>query len=247
MKIRIVLPAYNEEESLPSLLLRIDAFSKVSKLPLEVLVINDGSTDNTLQLVKDFEGNIPVNYFDVQPNQGLANALRTGFREGLKGLEERDILVTMDADDSQNPYLIEQMAWLILQGSELVIASRYQHGARIKGLTLFRRFASWVAGTLFRIIVRMEGVRDYTCGFRAYQAGFLRQVSNYYGDRLIEQKGFGCMAEVLIKTNRFRPVANEVPMILRYDQKQGASKMNVNSTIFQTLKLLADYAFGKIK
>jgi len=246
MQIRIVLPAYNEEDSLPHLLNRInDAFNQY-KWDARVLVVNDGSKDNTLAIAQNFKGDVPVDVLDIQPNSGLANAINSGLRKAIDGLKDTDIVVTLDADDSQNPFLIQRMAQQIAEGSDLVIASRYQPGARIKGLKKSRKFFSWAAGLLFRVFVGFEGIKDYTCGFRAYRVDMLRKTINYYGDKFITQKGFGCMVEVLLKVASQSATMNEVPMILRYDLKQGESKMNVQKTMKQTLQLLLDYKTGRL-
>ncbi len=246
MHIRIVLPAYNEEESLPPLLRRINEAYNLFKWDASVLVVNDGSKDRTLEVARNFPSDIPIEVLDVQPNKGLANAINTGLRHAITNLKDTDIVVTLDADDSQNPFLIQRMMQQIAEGSDLVIASRYQPGARIKGLKQSRKFFSWAAGSLFRIMVGFEGIRDYTCGFRAYRVDMLRKTIAYYGDKFITQKGFGCMVEVLLKVASQSATMNEVPMILRYDLKQGASKMNVKKTMTQTLRLLMDYKMGRL-
>lgn len=247
MHIRIVLPAYNEEESLPPLLQKINEAYNYYRWDASVLVVNDGSKDNTLTVAQNFRGDIKVDVLDIQPNSGLAAAINSGMRKAVQGLKDTDIVVTLDADDSQNPFLIERMAHQIAEGSDLVIASRYQPGARIKGLKKSRTFFSWAAGTLFRVMVGFEGIRDYTCGFRAYRVDMLKKTINVYGDKFITQKGFGCMVEILLKVAGQSATLNEVPMILRYDLKQGESKMNVKKTMRQTLKLLLEYKMGKLK
>lgn len=247
MHIRIVLPAYNEEESLPPLLTRINDAFNYYKWDASVIVVNDGSKDNTLEVARNFKADVPIQVLDIQPNSGLANAINSGMRMAIQGLKDSDVVVTLDADDSQNPFLIQRMAQQVAEGSDLVIASRYQPGARIKGLKKSRTFFSWAAGWLFRIMVGFEGIRDYTCGFRAYRVDMLKKTINVYGDKFITQKGFGCMVEVLLKVASQSATMNEVPMILRYDLKQGESKMNVKKTMRQTLKLLLDYKTGKLK
>ena len=246
MHIRIVLPAYNEAESLPPLLRRIDEAYDLYKWSASVLVVNDGSKDDTLEIARNFKAKIPIQVLDIQPNKGLANAINSGLRAAQEGLKDTDIVVTLDADDSQNPFLIQRMAQQIAEGSDLVIASRYQPGARIKGLKKSRVFFSWAAGWLFRVFVGFEGIKDYTCGFRAYRVDMLRKTIAFYGDKFITQKGFGCMVEVLLKVASQSATMNEVPMILRYDLKQGESKMNVQKTMKQTLKLLFDYKMGRL-
>src|SRR5918999_1182177 len=170
MHMTIVLPVYNEEKSLPALLQKIDRAYAHYGWDASVLIINDGSTDASLAVAREFESNIPIEIIDVQPNRGLANAINTGLRRGVERSSDRDIVVTLDADDSQNPFLIQRMAQQIAEGSDVVIASRYQPGARTRGLTASRRFLSWSAGMLFRLTVGIDGVKDYTCGFRAYSA-----------------------------------------------------------------------------
>lgn len=246
MHIRIVLPAYNEEDSLPPLLKRINDAYNVYKWDASVLVVNDGSKDRTLEVARNFKSDIPIHVLDLQPNGGLANAINRGIREAVKDLTDQDVIVTLDADDSQNPFLIQRMAQQFLEGSDLVIASRYQPGARIRGLKKSREFFSWAAGLLFRLFVGFEGVKDYTCGFRAYRVTMINKTLALYGDKFITQKGFGCMVEILIKIGGQSAIIHEVPMILRYDLKQGESKMNVGKTMNQTLKLLLDYKLGRI-
>lgn len=247
MKVTIVLPAYNEEESLPPLLERINKAYKLYNWNAEVVVVNDGSKDNTLNVARNYKSDVPITVLDLQPNRGLAGALREGLRYAASVSDDNDVIVTLDADDSQNPFLINRMLHEIAIGADLIIASRYQNGAHIRGLKGSRKLMSWAAGLLFRVFVGFDGVKDYTCGFRAYRTSFLKNVMNLYKENFITQKGFGCMVEVLLKFGSQNAIINEVPMILRYDLKQGDSKMQVNRTIQQTLKLLYSYKMGKLK
>lgn len=234
-RICLMLPAYNEELSLPNLLKRVNRLTDNYDLNLEILVVNDGSKDNTLGVCKEFG----VNVLDLQPNGGLANAMRSGFEEVLRRYSDDDLLITMDADDSHNPGLIPRMKAQIMEGSDLVIASRYRSGSRTLGLDQLRIFLSYGAGIMFRLVFGVQGVRDYTCGYRAYRVSLLREAMNKYGDKLIEQKGFACMAEILLKISKLDPVIHELPFILRYDQKLGESKMDIRKTVKQTLELIA--------
>ena len=168
-----------------------------------------------------------------------------GLARGVEGLHDDDVIVTLDADNTHNPFLIQRMLGQIAEGSDIVIASRYQPGARVLGLSFFRVLTSIGAGFLFRVGVGLEGVKDYTCGFRVYRVDVLKKTLTHYGDRFILQKGFGCMAEILIKTAQFSTVISEVPMILRYDFKRGVSKMKVMSTVLQTCRMILDYRLGR--
>lgn len=237
--VHIILPSYNEELNLPNLLLKIDLLAQQSPyFNIRVYVINDGSKDNTLQVANNYNSYFHKNVIDIQPNGGLAGAMRRGFQEAIKELEDYDVIVALDADDSQNPFLIERMVKQINEGSDVVIASRYQNGSRILGLTSIRKIFSRGAGLIFTIFKNIEGVKDYTCGFRAYRVSILKKAMSTYGDKFIEEQGFACMAEIILKLNKLNAIFHEVPMILRYDQKMGESKMNVLKTVKSTLKLV---------
>ena len=97
---------------------------------------------------------------------------------------------------------------------------------------------TWFAKWLFKVAAPIPGVWDYTCGFRAYRFSALAKAATYYGSSFVSEKGFSCMVDVLLKMRRFQFVMGEVPMLLRYDVKDGPSKMRVAKTAVQTLKLL---------
>lgn len=237
-RVRVMLPSYNEELNLPTLLTQLEGVKQTYGLDMDVLVVNDGSKDNTLKIAQEFKGNIEVLPLDLQPNRGLAGAMREGFRQAVKGMKAGDIIIALDADCSHNPYLMHRMILQILEGSDIVIASRYRPGSRIVGLAWIRKVMSSGAGYLFRIFAPIEGVRDYTCGYRAYRVEMLTKVMDHFKENFILQQGFGCMAEILLKFRSFNPVIHEVPFILRYDLKQGESKMKVFKTVKQTLGII---------
>lgn len=242
--ITVVLPAYNEEAAITPLLERLDAAFEEEGLRGEVLIVNDGSTDGTAAAVRRHRGRLGVRLLEFESNRGLAEAIKAGLFAAAEGREPDDIVVTMDADNTHTPGLILRMVRTIREGSDVVIASRYQPGSRSRGLSWRRRLMSLVANLLFRSVVRIPGARDYTCGYRAYRAGLLQTAIARYHDRLVRQSGFSCTAEILVRLKPLEPIVHEVPLILRYDLKPGASKINVARTIRETLLLLARSRFG---
>jgi len=151
----------------------------------------------------------------------------------------------MDADNTHTPGLIGSMVRLIEEGSDVVIASRYQPGAQVWGVPFHRRRLSDGARLLFRLVFPIRGVRDYTCGYRAYRASLLKRAFDTLGDQFVSEQGFQCMVDILLKLRRMNAVFREVPMILRYDLKGGVSKMRVGRTIFRTLGLMLRRRFAK--
>ena len=130
----------------------------------------------------------------------------------------------MDADDTHTPGLILRMVRMIREGHDIVIASRYRSGARVFGLSIGRRFLSWAASWLFRLLFPTPGVRDFTCGYRAYRGSTLHAAISKYGDQFVTAEGFQCMVDVLLKLRRMPVIFGEVPMILRYDRKAGKAR-----------------------
>ncbi len=239
----LVLPAYNEGEAIVPLLARVQAFVQRRDLDLRVVVVDDGSKDDTATHVRAFKG-VRVELIQHPQNRGLAEAIKTGLAAAVARCKDDDVIVTMDADDTHAPALMGQMLDRIAEGYNLVIASRYLPESRVVGLSAWRTFLSWGAGVLFRLTFPITGVRDYTCGYRAYEARLLRTAFDRWGDEFIDQPGFSCMVDILLKLSTLRPVVVEVPLLLRYDRKPGASKMNVGRTISQTLKLMVRRRLG---
>jgi dolichol-phosphate mannosyltransferase len=237
-RILVVLPAYNEEANIASLLRRIFETLTDDQMGFSVIVVDDGSSDRTSEILEETRREMPLIVQRHEVNQGLGATLRDGLRQAADLASARDIIITMDADESHTPGLMLRMVRMIREGYDVVIASRYQPGSRIYGLSIRRRIVSRLASWLMRIVFPTPGVTDYTCGYRAYRAEALQHAYAAYGDSLVSQDGFQCMVDVLLKLRRLPLIFGEVPMILRYDLKRGSSKMRIMKTAWNTLRLL---------
>jgi len=244
-RIRIILPAFNEEEAIPVLLEKIKGLASTTPFSIEAMVVNDGSTDQTLEKARFFGESLPLFILDLQPNRGFAEAIKEGLKAALQDTLDSDILITMDADGSQDPLLIPDLVEKIEQGADVVIASRFRKGAQVHGVSPLRKITSLRARILFRLVVPLKGVKDYTCGYRAFRARLLKRAQTYFRDTFIQEQGFAATPEILLKLQKFSPTFAEVPLILRYDLKTGSSKMDVPRTIVQSFVLLAKYWFSQ--
>ena len=240
----VVLPAYNEASCIGDLLHSFVAAVPQTGVPCRVIVVNDGSTDDTAGVVLGFQQKLDIELINHPVNRGLAEAIRTGLSRAVEISAGDDVIVTMDADNSHPPDLVARMLPLIRDGYDVVIASRYQEGARVVGLSPFRTLLSSGASLLFRTILPVSGVRDYSCGYRAYRATLLKKAISEYGESFITERGFSCMVDILLKLRRYAPAIAEVPLVLRYDQKKSVSKMKVGKTVRQTLWLLLRRRIG---
>jgi len=248
--IYVVLPCYNEQDNLISLFGEFERiFDHIKNLGLKhkYIVVDDGSKDNSFNILTNIGQSVDLEIIQHNPNQGLGMTIKDGFKRASERMDDRDIVVTMDSDNTQPAALLFSMVLKILEGNHVVIASRYRYGAKVVGLNAFRTFLSYGAGLLFKFSYNIKDVKDYTCGYRAYDGSILKRAFNHYGENFIEQKGFQCMAEILLKLHKLDKniIFSEVPMVLRYDLKQGESKMKVADTIFNTIKMLITYKFRK--
>lgn len=244
-KVLLALPAYNEQEALPELLERIGEAFADNRLPYEVVIVDDGSTDDTAQIVAQMSFQMPIHLVQHAVNQGLGTTIRDALREAVDRAGERDIIVTMDADNTHPPGLIDRMVRMIHEGCDVVIASRFESGGCAVGVPVERHLLSVGARLLFTLLFPTRGVRDYTSGFRAYRASVIRQGFADHGDQFVGETGFSCMADILLKLRQQGALFGEAPLRLRYDRKGGASKMQVFRTIWLTLKLLGRHRVGR--
>jgi len=241
----VILPAFNEENSIERLITSFyEDVVLESNINLRLIVVNDGSTDRTEKIItkiqKRFFDKFEIILLNHSRNKGLAEALKTGFTYSIDHLEEessRDIIIAMDADNTHPPAIVLRMVSLIRKGADVVIGSRYRSGSRVIGLSPFRRLMSGCANWFFRILFATKGVKDFTCGCRAYRMDVIQKAIERYGEEFISEQGFACTVDILLKLRAMNFVFVEAPLILRYDRKEDASKMKVGQTIFDTLNL----------
>lgn len=235
----LFLPAYNEEEALPPLLAAV-ATTRATLPNLSVIVIDDGSQDKTAQVVQDFNQTW-AKLIQHPRNMGLAQAMRTGFGAALDSLPADGLIASMDADNSHQPHELALMLEKLDTGLDVVIASRFQPGAKMEGIPPHRQLFSNTLSLMFQILAPIRGVKDYSCGFRLYRATALRRALDRWGtiEHFITEQGFACMTEILLKLSLLPDLKfGETPMDLRYDRKPGPSKMKVWQNIKDTLALI---------
>jgi dolichol-phosphate mannosyltransferase len=233
----IVLPAFNEEKSLPPLLKRLSGINKTYEGEMFAWVVDDGSSDNTAEIASKGEPGLAVNLVPHKRNLGLGQAVMSGIMAALHKASDSDVIVVMDADDTHDVGVIDSMIDLINAGGDIAVASRFTPGGDDRTAPLFRRMLSRGAALVFKTILPVEEIEDFTSGYRAYRAALLRRAVRHWGERLIEEQGFACMVELLLKLRYLHPVIFETPLVLRYDRKQGKSKLKLAKTMIQYFKL----------
>jgi dolichol-phosphate mannosyltransferase len=231
--IHVLLAAYNEESALGDVLESL--ICSLPGFPLRVWVVDDGSTDRTAQVAESWGKKCSLELVRHSINRGLGAALKTGFSALAPYLSDKDVVVTLDADNTHSPAQIPEMVRLIENNqADLVVASRFIQGAQVTGVPAYRRFLSECATFVFRMLIPVRGLKDYTCGFRCYTGSLVKRMMEKW-PLLVTETGFAASAELVVKAGSFQPRVVEVPLILRYDKKPTASKMRVGSTIVRNL------------
>lgn len=238
MTVFLVLAAYNEEKNLALVLRDCSDAANAAGCPLKVVLVDDGSTDGTAAIARAWGSRLPLELIAHEANQGLGSAMHDGLKRAGELADPGDVIVTMDADNTQPASLIPSMIEALRSGSDLVIASRFRTGAQVIGLGALRRGLTMVSSMLYRMLLPIRGVRDYTSGFRAYRARLLQEAFTIHNGRFVTEPGFTCTAEILVKLRTLAPAIKELPMVLRYDCKKGRSKMPVARTVRTSLSLL---------
>lgn len=238
-EVAIVLPAYNEEKDLPVLLENIRTKLADASFKYNVVVVDDGSKDRTAEIAREAAKTMPLKLVQHVVNKGLGEGIQTGLREGwMLG----DIVVVMDSDNTHDPVYIEDMVKVIREGdADIVIASRFQASSIVFGVPFFRQVLSWGCFLMMKTLLPYRNVRDYSTGFRAYRSLTLGRLIKNSGDKIIEETGFACMLELLLRLRWVGARAAEVPYTLRYDLKAGVSKMRIVSTIRRYFTVIGKY------
>lgn len=235
MTLWVLLPVYNEGSALHHLI--EDIAKQAASYPLQLVIVDDGSDDEAVKTMP--ENLLPVTVLSHQSNQGLGMAMNTGINHVLTECDpESDQLIVLDADGSHLPSQFKELLTALTVEKDVVIASRYQTGSNIYGLSFLRAFLSRGAGLMYQAFVPIPDVRDYTCGYRLYRLNKLAMAKEKYGEKLITESGFACMGELLIKLHRVGARMAEIPLQLHYERKESSSKMNIGVTVLYTLRML---------
>lgn len=241
--IYMLLPAFNEEEALPPLLERIDTDLRAAGLAYRVVVVNDGSTDGTARVLDELKQHYPIDAITHAYNRGLGETARDAFEFAAAQADPEDVFIRMDCDDTHDPKYIPSMVAKLDEGYEAVIASRYQPGGGQEGVDFYRRTISRIANLLMKLCFPIDGVWEYTCGFRAYRARVIQDGLAIFGNQFIDLKGLGFTGTVekIIKMKMMHARVGEVPFVLRYDRKPGDSKVVTSITTLGYFVLIAKY------
>jgi glycosyltransferase involved in cell wall biosynthesis len=170
MDISIVIPVFNEDESLPELCSWIDRVVKEHHISCEMILVDDGSTDNSWQVIETLrQSNPSVKGIKFQRNYGKSAALNEGFRAA-----QGEVVITMDADMQDSPDEIPELRRMILEDKYDLVSGwkKLRHDPISK--TLPSKFFNWTTARVTRI-----PLHDFNCGLKAYRNKVVKGIEVY--------------------------------------------------------------------
>jgi len=195
MDLSIVIPVYNEQESLPELLEWITRALADSRIKYETIIVDDGSSDNSWEVVKDLSKKYDtVRAIRFRRNYGKAAALQNGF-ETSSG----NVVITMDADLQDNPEEIPELFSMVHdQHFDLVSGwkrKRYDPITKILPSRFYNRTVRMISGIK---------IHDFNCGLKAYRQDVVKSIELYgemhrYVPVLVKKAGFGRIGEKVVQ------------------------------------------------
>lgn len=239
----ILLPAFNEAASLESLLVKIA--DEACSLDWDFLIIvgDDGSSDATAEILHRLRTSIPLEVVLHKINRGLGETSRDLFERAAELSGHGDVIIRMDGDDTHEPQYMAAMVAELEKGFDVVVASRFLPGGGQLGVSLYRALISRAANLFMKVFFPIQGLREYSCGYRAYRAELITRAIRVYGNNFIQLKGLGftCTLEKIVKLKILGARFGEIPFVLRYDHKKSDTKMISGVTTFGYFVMLVLY------
>jgi len=244
--IRFLIPAYNECDQLQGVFTQISRVMDQIDSTYEIIIVDDGSDDGSLEIIKQFETKLPVIHARHDINQGVSAAFRTGFNRIFERGQPGDRIITMEANKHADPGIIPTMLKKMDEGADLVLASCYAPGGKVVGDPPLRLLLSKGINFLLRLFFPLHNIHTDTSFYRLWSWHLLEEMKNKTDGRFFEQEGFVCMADMLIKVRRVSGASvEEVPLVLISDIEQSGSKMKVGKTIMGYFYLFWSNFFPK--
>jgi len=227
-KILIIVPAYNEEESIKNVVQAIYN----QEVKVDVVVVNDGSRDNTYEEAKKTNANV----LDLPFNLGIGGAMQTGYLYAYKN--NYDIAIQIDADGQHNPVDIKNLIQPILNEEvDMVIGSRYLEKTKYKS-TIFRRLGMIYFTTIIKLFTGNK-VTDTTSGYRAVDRKIIELFAREYPEDYPE-------VEVLVWLKKRKLKLKEISVEMN-ERTTGKSSITPFKSLYYMIKVTLGIIISSIR
>lgn len=232
MNLSLIIPTLNESKNIGKLLERIqDTVPEV--LRLQVVIVDDGSTDGTESAVNEFISNggnrLDIVFHRRVHKRGLGSAILDGI-----AIAKNRLVIVMDADMSHPPEMIEQMARHLDEGNSLVIASRYVGGGKTKNWPLKRKIISKSATLIAKFGLKIKQ-KDPMSGYFGLDKNITKGID-------FDAIGYKLLLEILVKIRDIKVI--EIPFTFT-DRSTGHSKMKGRAVLDFIKSVWQLYRYGR--
>jgi glycosyltransferase involved in cell wall biosynthesis len=237
-RLHVVVPVFNEAPNLERLFDGLQAISETAAdFEVAVILVDDGSTDETPRLAREFGERVDVTVLTHAANRGPGHAFGTAFAHLASRVRPDDFVLTMEGDNTSRTELVSDMLRRVTEGHDAVLASPYMYGGGILHTRASRVMLSHIANTFVKEFLGVHGLLTVSSFFRLYRGGSLLRLQAVYGERIVQRDGFESMIEVVMKMMYLEMSLSELPMVLDTTRRAGRSKMNTKRTILGYLSL----------
>lgn len=227
MKVLVIIPAYNEEKTIVSVVNEI----KENTENVDIVVVNDGSRDNTLEEAKKTSAKV----LDLPCNLGIGGAVQTGYLYAYKN--NYDVAIQIDADGQHDPKYINELVKCIEQGNNLVIGSRFVAKTQYKQ-TFFRMLGINITSGIIKMLTGRK-ICDTTSGYRASDKEIIKLFANDYPYDYPEPI---TNMKMILKNKKIA----EIPVEMR-QRTQGKSSISASKSVEYMLKVCLALFISKLK
>lgn len=221
MKLSIIIPCYNEATVIKENALKVIKYMEEINNPYELIIVNDGSKDDTGKIIETIPGIIPVNY---NVNKGKGGAVKEGIK-AAKG----DYVLIMDADLSTDLGAIKTLIPLLKEDRVVIASRKLKESVLPIKRKLKRRFISWVCTKLVNFKFHLH-VSDSQCGFKAFETHFAKKMVE---KQIIEKFAFDVEYLYIAKLNHVE--IYEIPVTWTDDYRSSVNPVSHSKDFMQAL------------
>lgn len=238
MYLSVIIPTYNEEKRISTTLLAIDEYLAKQKYDYEIIVVDDGSSDKTSEIVNNFKSMVRnMKLVENKENHGKGFVVRQGMLEA-----QGDYRVFTDADNSTSIDQIEGFLPFFKEGYDVVIGSRAIRGAKINVHQPFHKELLGKMGNKLIQVVAVWGIKDTQAGFKCFSA---RAAEDIFPRAFINRWGFDVEALALAKKLGYK--IKELPIVWVNDLNTHVKPSAYFQVFLETFKVRWSFITGKYK
>jgi glycosyltransferase involved in cell wall biosynthesis len=227
MNISLVIPLYNEDESLPELLAWIERVMTAHQFSYEAILVDDGSTDTSWAVIEKLsEKNPNIRAIKFRRNYGKSAGLHVAFQAA-----QGDVVITMDADLQDSPDEIPELYRMVTEGDFHIVSGWKQKRYDPLSKTIPTKIYNWATRKLSGI----NNLHDFNCGLKAYKKEVIKSIEIYgemhrYIPVIAKWAGFGRITEKVVQHQA---------------RKYGVTKFGLERFVFGLLDLLSITFVGR--